>query len=316
MIISASRRTDIPAHYLPWFIGRLRAGYALVPNPMNPRQVRRVPLDPESVEGIVFWSKNPEPLLSGLGDIEAPWYLHYTLNAYAGELERHLPPLAQRVDTFRRLADMVGPERILWRYDPILITDECSVAWHLERFDKLAEALKGYTQRCVFSFLDPYRKIKGRMAAAGMRPPSAGEERELGLGMLKITGEARLKLESCCETLELAGVDKGRCVDAELLGRIAGKSIAAGRDRNQRLGCGCACSVDVGMYDTCPNGCLYCYANYRDEIIARNMGQHRADGEMLVGMPVEGTRIVVGERGEKAPLKPRSEQLGWDLGER
>ena len=161
MIVSASRRTDIPAFYAPWFYNRLKEGYVLVPNPFNPRTVSRVGLTPDTVDCIVFWTKNPAPMLDGLERLrDYRYYFQFTLNPYGRDMERNLPALEARLGTFRRLAERIGPERVIWRYDPVLLGGAYDIRFHTGAFAALAAGLKGYTERCMIGFLDFYRHIR------------------------------------------------------------------------------------------------------------------------------------------------------------
>lgn len=235
MIISASRRTDIPAFYWEWFQKRLQEQYVLVRNPLNLHQVSRISLRPEVVDGLVFWTKNPEPMLKQLSVLDAyAYYFQFTLNAYAADVEAALPPLAVRIEIFRQLAQKIGAERMIWRYDPILLSACYDLQYHAAVFEELAAQLAGSTKKCIISFLDYYPKIK-----------------------------AGLQLETCAEAIELAdlGIGHASCIDAELLGRVGGCRLDTVKDKNQRGECGCAASIDIGAYNTCLHGCIYCYAN-------------------------------------------------------
>lgn len=235
MIISASRRTDIPAFYWEWFQKRLQEQYVLLRNPLNLHQVSRISLRPEVVDGLVFWTKNPEPMLKQLSVLDAyAYYFQFTLNAYAADVEAALPPLAVRIEIFRQLAQKIGAERMIWRYDPILLSARYDLQYHAAVFEELAAQLADSTKKCIISFLDYYPKIK-----------------------------AGLQLETCAEAIELAdlGIGHASCIDAELLGRVGGCRLDTVKDKNQRGECGCAASIDIGAYNTCLHGCIYCYAN-------------------------------------------------------
>jgi len=159
MILSVSRRTDIPAFYSEWFFNRLDDGYVLVRNPMNIHQVSRIRLSADVIDRIVFWSKNPQPIMIRLSKIEKyPFYFQFTLNAYGLDLEEKIPPISERINTFKRLAEMIGPDRVICRYDPIIVTDIYSVQFHIEQFEQLARALHSYTKRCTISFVDVYSR--------------------------------------------------------------------------------------------------------------------------------------------------------------
>lgn len=286
MIVSASRRCDLPAHFSEWFYDRIREGHALIRNPMNPGQVSRVGLSPEVVDCIVFWSKNPEPMLARLGELkDYTYYFQFTLNGYPKEVEAALPDLEERLQTFRRLSDRIGRDRMVWRYDPILISEKYTVAWHEETFERLAERIAGDAGKCVISFLDMYTKIKRNMDILSVREPSFEEKIRLAEGMAGIAGSYGITLESCAEeiALEQFGIAHGRCIDDRLIERLRGGCLEVRKDKNQRQACGCVASVDLGTYNTCLNGCRYCYANYHWETAARNAARYRVDSPILCG---------------------------------
>lgn len=295
MILSASRRTDIPALYSDWFLNRIRAGYVYVPNPMNARQISRVPLSPEVVDCIVFWSKNPAPLLPRLAEIEKyPCYFQYTLNAYEWDLERNLPPIAERIDTFRRLSEIVGPDRVIWRYDPILLSEKYPADFHEEQFLRIADKVGPYTRCCVISFVDSYGKLDRVFKTNGIETAPETAIYGLASGFSKICLSHGIALETCAEKIDLSqfGIRHSHCIDRNLIEKILGKPIESEKDRNQREECGCIASVDIGMYNTCKNGCAYCYANYNADLAAKNHAAHDPDSPMLIGAPCAEDKIV------------------------
>ena len=202
MIISASRRTDIPACYGQWMMARLRAGEVLVPNPYNASRISRVALSPGNVDCIVFWTKNAAPMLPLLDELDAlgyKYYFEYTVTGYGSALEPGLPEKARTVDTFLRLSERLGPEGVDWRFDPVLLTSSITPAWQLERFGALCRALHGATRRCVFSFADPYPGIRSSIA-----PLEETQMRLLAKGFADIAGEYGLPLYTCAEAVELS----------------------------------------------------------------------------------------------------------------
>jgi hypothetical protein len=279
MIVSVSRRTDIPALYTDWFFRRLAAGEAMVPNPMNPAQVRRVSLRPDDVDGFVFWSKHPAPMLNrleALGDI--PYYFQYSLNPYGADFEPGMPPLARRIETLLRLTDRIGPDRVTWRYDPILLNDTWTPARHEECFGAMAAALAGAARSCVFSFVDRYRKNAAALARLGIRSWDEASMCDMARRLSNAARPMGLRLETCAEPLDLSkyGIGRAACVDASRFGLRR-----TGPDRNQRPACGCSPSVDIGMYDTCTLGCVYCYANAGREAALRAYRAHAPAADRL-----------------------------------
>lgn len=264
VIVSASRRTDIPAFYADWLFNRLREGRALVRNPHAPRRVAEVSLRPEDVDCFVFWTKDPSPMLPRLGELkEYPYYFQYTLNPYGAPWEPGLPSLEHRIDAFRRLADAAGPRGVVWRYDPVLLGGQLDTAYHAQQFRRLAGALRGYTHRCTISFVDFYSSVRKKLAAAGVAEAEDDIKLAIAKDIAAVASNLGMEPTACAEPLDLApaGVAPARCIDAELIEAISGRSLPRRRDRNQRPGCRCAESVDIGAYGTCGHGCVYCYAN-------------------------------------------------------
>lgn len=270
MIISASRRTDIPAYYAQWFLRRLEAGFVCVRNPVNFHQVSRIPLSPEVVDGIVFWTKNPTPMLDRLSLLkDYPFYFQFTLTAYAQDLEPGVPNKNEVIiPAFQELSRRIGPERVIWRYDPILLTPKYTIDYHVHYFEELCKRLSGYTLKCVISFVDLYRHLGQRFQAL-----DNGEIYELAGRFSAIAQKYHLTLETCAERLDLSqfGIHHGHSVDGELLERHIGQPLSLSKDKNQRDTCGCMTSIDIGMDDSCANGCKYCYANHVPAAVRRNL---------------------------------------------
>ena len=272
MIISASRRTDIPAFYAEWFMRRIKEGYCLVPNPFNRRQVSRVPLSPKDVDAIVFWTRNPTPLMSYLHELDSMgygYYFQFTLTGYPRFLEPNLPDLARLLESFHALAQRVGPERVIWRYDPILLSRCTPHAYHEDRFAQLAGALSGATTRVVISFFDAYRKAMqrlGRLVEGSLDVWLVDDiDERMGILLRAIAQSAArngFEITSCAEPWDMTpyGIKPGACIDAAYIERVLGVHVRADKDPYQRPACGCARSKDIGIYDTCRHGCQYCYA--------------------------------------------------------
>lgn len=297
MIISASRRTDIPAFYSDWFMKRIREGYFYRVNPFNSKQVTGISLKVEHLDAIVFWTKNPEPLMAHLDELDQRGYRYYfqfTLNPYGKEFEPHLPALETRIATFQKLAEAIGAERIVWRYDPVILSSITPIAWHLEQAGLIASRLQNATERMMFSFYDFYGKGNGRLAAAlkgsGIlleditATEKSGDLRELAKGFAEIADAYNQRIFSCCEEVDLSpfGIEHGSCIDGKLLEEISGFKPAAVKDKNQRLSCGCLESADMGMYNTCRFRCRYCYANFNEKMIDGNNGKHDPESPSLL----------------------------------
>jgi hypothetical protein len=264
MIISASRRTDIPAFYGEWLLNRLRAGEVLVRNPMQSKQVSRILLTPQTVDALVFWTKNPENFLLHLPEIDGFGYPYYFLfTPYDATLEPGVPEKAKMVEVFRRLSRLVGPEKVVWRYDPVVLTDRFTPAWHAEVFSQLAKGLSGYTERCIISFLDDYRKIRSRMRNIRYTLPEKTMMGELAGQFADAADQQGIALFTCSQDIDLSchGIMHSRCIDADLVEHISGcRLLRVKKAGSQRHACGCVESRDIGSYNTCTQGCLYCYA--------------------------------------------------------
>jgi DNA repair photolyase len=286
MILSVSRRTDIPAFYLEWFFNRLSEGYVLVRNPMNYHQVSKVKLSPSVIDCIVFWTKDPAKIINHLDKLSAyKYYFQITINAYGKTIERNVPQKNLIIDSFKKLSSLVGKERTIWRYDPIILTNDITMKYHYEYFNRLASQLENYTDRCVISFVDLYNKSQRNMKMLGIREISNSEMLEIGGMLSEIANEHNLSLETCCEPIDLTnvGVKHTKCIDDNLISQIIGQKISVEKDKNQRDICGCIASIDIGIYDTCQHGCLYCYANNSDAVIARNVLKHNPRSPLLFG---------------------------------
>lgn len=291
MIISASRRTDIPAFYSKWFMNRLKEGCALIPNPRNSNRLGRVELTPGNVDCIVFWTKNPTPMLDKLERISAlgySFYFQFTLTPYDKAMERNLPPKAELLRTFIELAKQIGIQRVVWRYDPIIVNTIFTISWHLKRFAEMCEKLHPYTRRCILSFVDPYKSIGNSFKA--MTPD---EMVAVGSGFAKTARKHGLALYTCAEEIDLTGygISPSSCIDQELIEQIIGRRITAKKDANQRPACRCIESVDIGVYDTCINGCSYCYATSSPKTALRRLKEHDPNAPMISGYPT-GNEII------------------------
>lgn len=292
MIISASRRTDIPAFYSQWFINRVREGYCFVVNPFNRKQVSRVSLLPSDVEVIAFWTKNPGPLLNNLHELDErgfKYYFQYTINGYSAPLEPNLPKLDTTIETFNKLALRLGSERLIWRYDPILISNITGYDYHIEQFSRIALALRGKTQRVTISIVDEYRKALTNFKNLKKQnicisKPHNQEFSTLMLALNEIARRNGLEIYSCAETFDLKpyGISPGKCIDDQYIRRVFGRDVSRAKDRSQRLECGCIQSKDIGAYDSCLHGCAYCYAGTLNSGL-KNREHHDVNSPSLIG---------------------------------
>ncbi len=289
MIISASRRTDIPAVYPEWFLNRLRAGEVLVPNPYNRKKVNRILLSPDTVDCIVFWTKNPEPLMPYLKEIKEMGYRFYfqmTITDYEEDMEPGVPPTEESIATFLLLSEMIGRDRIDWRFDPVLLTDKYSVDYHAEKFEMMCRWLHRAASRCIISFVDAYKESR----YSELEP----EEMKCLAGVFsKIAAKYKLPLYTCAERIDLSeyGIEHGACIDIGRVEEITGYKLDLKRDHGQRPQCRCAESIDVGMYDTCINGCKYCYAAGKRENVKKKYNMHDAASPVLIGR-LRGDEVI------------------------
>lgn len=294
MIISASRRTDIPAFYSEWFMNRVRDGYCLVANPFNAKQVSRISLHPNSVDAIVFWSKNPAPLIPHLAELDSRgfrYYFQYTISNYPVQLEPNVPPLDNRISTALELAEKIGPRRVIWRYDPIIISDHTDIEYHKSVFAQIASALDGATTRVIVSLVDYYNKVDrnlGPLEHLGWHfRKCSGTESEVRDLLRWIQEEARehgFETQSCAEAVDMSdiGIAHGKCIDDELMNELWGIPLSR-KDSGQRSECLCAASKDIGANDTCLHGCRYCYATRSMTVAKRRNSQHDPTSPILIG---------------------------------
>ena len=295
MILSASRRTDIPAFYGKWFLERQKAGEVLVRNPLNPKMVSRIPLVPEHIDCIVFWTKNPIPIMCYLDEMESlgfsRYYFHITLTPYSSDLEPSIPPKNTLIDGFIRLSERIGKERVIWRYDPIIITNRYSINFHIEQFYCYYEALSNYTEKCVLSFVDSYTYLTSDFSQHGITEIQSDTIATLisGISAIVKSGAYPLALATCCETVDLStyNVMRNRCIDGELIQRLFGIPVSAKKDPAQRKTCLCAASRDIGAYNTCGYACAYCYARR-----SKTSAASQDFASPLLGPPLDGTERI------------------------
>lgn len=290
MIVSASYRTDIPALYGRWFLNRLAAGYALVASPYGGPPYR-VSLAAADVDGFVFWTRNTAPFRAALAAVASrgtPFLVQYTLTGYPRPLEPSVPEAARAIAEIRQLRDRYGPRVVVWRYDPVVVTSLTETAWHVENFARLAAALAGATDEVALSFAEPYAKTRSNMAAAARthgftwRVPEIAEKRALVAQLGAIAGAHGMRLTLCTQPdLATDAAPAARCVDADRLSDVAGRPIAA-REKGNRPGCLCAESRDIGAYDSCTQGCVYCYAVRANAAARAHRRRHDPDAEMLI----------------------------------
>ena len=295
MILSASRRTDIPSYYSEWFYNRIKEGFVYVRNPMNVHQVSKIDLSPELVDCIVFWTKNPEPMMERLDELSVyKYYFQFTLTGYGKDIETNVPhKKVKMIPIFQRLSDKVGSKNVIWRYDPIIFNRVYTPEYHLKAFEQIASALQGYTYKCVISFVDIYSKNMKTMEKLGTYDISEAMLMEFAKRISEIARANGMTVGSCAESIDLeqCGIEHNCCIDKALIEDIVGYRIKAGKDKNQRLECGCVESVEIGTYNTCKNGCQYCYANYSQDSVIMNCNQYDPNSPLLCGVITEEDKI-------------------------
>lgn len=294
MIISASRRTDIPAFYFDWFCHRLHAGFVDVINPFNRKQVSRISLKSDVVDCIVFWTKDPAPMLSKLQELsDYSYYVQISITPYDKDIETNLRPKEEIIKTAQKLSLILGKERVVWRYDPILLNENFTIERHLEWFEKTLIKLSNYVERCVISFIDIYAKMKNNNLY--LNELSVNEINELAGGLSQIAKGSGISLQTCSEEIDIDryGISHGACIDKELIERIIRRSLNLSKAKNQRPLCKCVESFDIGAYDTCIHGCRYCYANASVEKARRGYDAHDKSSSILTGRLVGDEKITI-----------------------
>ncbi len=321
MIISASYKTDIPTFYGEWFMKRLRAGFCGMVNPYG-RQIYGVDLSREAVDGIVFWTKNIGPFLGSLAEVKDrgyPFVVQHTITGYPRELEARVVNAEKTVGYLRKVADTYGKETVVWRYDPILISTKTDFEWHRKNFEQLAKGLAGATDEVVVSFAQTYRKTKRNIDQAsknadfGWRHSEDIEDEELKGLLREVAAIAKsygMQLKMCSQKKFLVPglIEEAKCVDKECLEKVAGYEFNEIKEKGNRKECGCFTSRDIGEYDTCPHGCVYCYAVLSREKALDRYKRH--DPESMFLFQPEGRTEEKAEDEVLKDLQKRRDKAG------
>jgi len=312
MIISASYRTDIPAFYGDWFMNRLRAGYCMVRNPYG-GQAARVSLRREDADGFVFWTKDLRSFAGRLPEIRDrgyPFVIQYGINGFPKELEPRVPDAQESVRLLREIGGAFGRRVCVWRYDTVAISSLTPPDFHLRNFERLARALSGATDEVVISFLHPYKKTVRQMDNAARRlgfqwrDPPTEKKKSLAAALAQIAKSQNIQLSICAQREYLVpGATDAHCVDAERLSEVAGRKISAG-SKGHRKTCGCHESRDIGEYDTCLHGCVYCYAVNDATLAAQRFRDHDPMSEFLFSSAADQQREPGRHQGARLPLFP------------
>ena len=291
MIIDTGNRTDIPAFYSKWFMNRIKEGFVMVRNPYSPEQVTRYRLDPEVVDAIIFTSKNPEPMVKHLSELDrfrTFWYV--TITPYGKSIEPGVPDTRKVIDAFRKISEHVGSHAMSWRYDPIFISDTYSVDYHIDAFERMASELEGYTEQVVISFIDLFEKTKKNFPE--VREVVREERLALGKAFAETGRRHNMTVRSCLEGVELAqfGVDVSDCMSQAVIEHAIGEKLIVPKSRHI-LDCECVMGNDIGAYNSCAHFCRYCYANYDKEAVRANMKKHDPDSPFLIGNSMPFDRV-------------------------
>ena len=304
MVISVSRRTDIPAFYTEWFLNRIKAGYVDVINPFNTKQANRISLKKEDIDCFVFWTKNPRPLLDRIDELDGyNYYFQYTINSYGTDMEPNVPSKSEElINTFIELSNKIGKDKVIWRYDPIIFTNKYNKEWHIKYFELLAKKLANYTTKCVFSFVDLYAKTKRNTKGLDIIEMTEADMEYIASEFSKIAKKYNLELATCCEAIDLDkyGIKHNSCIDGELIKKLFGIEVSDKRDA-QREYCGCIKCNDIGAYNTCKHQCKYCYATFNNDAVLDNEKKYNPNSSLLVGeltddVKVYPVKVTVGKK--------------------
>lgn len=293
MIINTGSRTDTVQYYTEWLLKRFEDGFVYSRNPMFPHIVNRYELNPEVVDCIIFCSKNYEPILPYIQLITNKFntYFHYTITAYEKDIEPNVPAIDESIETLIKLSEIVGRQRIAWRYDPILLTDKYTKNLHYKTFNYMAEKLAPHIDRCIFSFVEMYKKLRANMPEIILM--SDKDKIEIAKNLGAIAKRYKMTIQTCatCEDYKNFGIINSGCLTAEILGNANNIKFKKLKHSGNRKGCNCMESRNIGDYDTCPNGCKYCYANQNPEIALKNYQKHHPNSPLILGGLLETDEI-------------------------
>lgn len=286
MLISVSRRTDIPAFYSEWFFNRIKEGFVYIKNPFNTKQISKVELNPETVDCFIFWTKDPKPMIRRLDELKNfNYYFQFTITSYRHDVETNTRPKKDIIKTFKELSNIIGKDKIIWRYDPIFLSELYNKEYHYKWFEIFMRELHDYTNKCVISFMDLYKKTERNTKPLNIINLSEEDIFDISNNFGKIAKKYNIEIETCSEEINLTrfGINNGKCIDDRLISKILGCNIEVKKDNTQRDTCGCVKSIDIGAYNTCLHNCLYCYANFNHKQVDDNRKKHDVNSPLLVG---------------------------------
>ncbi len=298
MILNTGARTDTVQYFSDWLLKRFEAGVVYVRNPLFPNNITRYELSPDKIDAVLFCSKNYAPILPRLSEITERYrtYFHYTITAYGKDIEPGVPEIEESMRTLKKLSSIVGKGRVSWRYDPVLLTEKYTIQSHLKTFEMMAKELAPYIDRCIFSFVEVYKKLRTNMPE--LREISDGDKEKLAEGLGKIACRYGIHLQTCGTNGDYSryGIHSSGCATLEMLGKANGCEFRELKHNGMRNGCHCIESRDIGEYDTCLNGCKYCYANQSHKKAIENYKNHDPLSPIIIGNLKEGDAIKIGSQ--------------------
>lgn len=285
MIINTGSRTDTVQYYSDWLLKRFKEGFVYSRNTLFPNIVTRYELNPNILDCVVFCSKNYEPILDRLTEITDKFntYFHYTITAYGRDIEPNVPNIDESIETLIKLSKIVGKQRIAWRYDPILLTKKYTKQVHYNTFDYMSKRLSPHIDRCIFSFVDMYKKLETNMPEIIIL--NNNDKIEIAKNIGSIAKKHNMIIQTCAtiEDFKQFGILQSGCMTSEILGNANNITFKKVRHSGNRQGCKCIENRNIGDYDTCPNGCKYCYANKNPQIAQENYKKHNPNDLMILG---------------------------------
>ena len=287
MIISASRRTDVPAFYADWFFQKLVEGYYYTYN-KKINKYEKVLLKRNNLDCIIFWTKNPKPIMKYLDQITAMGYMYYfqfSITPYGNDIELNLGNKREILNTFKVLSDRIGADRVVWRYDPILINNKYTVDFHIKSFNQMCRSLSGYTNECVISFVDKFSK---GTQLEYYEAPDVKDIDRIGSAFSKCAQKYNIQIKTCAEEIDLSkhGIGRSSCIDKEKIESLLNCRLSVGKDHSQRKECNCISSIDIGEYFSCLHRCSYCYAGGTDRVKCEyNHRNNFVDSPLFIGKP-------------------------------
>ncbi len=282
MILMVSGRTDIVAFYSKWFLNRYHEGFVDVRNPFNPKLVSRINFD--NVDAILFCTKNPTPIVKRLKEITKPILFHVTLTSYGKDIEPNVPDKKEIIESIKEISNQIGKENIVIRYDPILINDKYTVDYHINAFNKMCSLLDGYINHIIVSFIDDYKNVRNNIKTLKIKEPTIDDYKKIGTEFSKIATSHHMTVGTCAEEHNLIeyGFVASECLSHMAAYKLTGKIFNTQTARKTKY-CKCVEMVDIGAYNSCKHLCKYCYANFNEKEIDKNIQKHDPNSSLLLG---------------------------------